>query len=510
MQTVRLDDGLVPDERAQRAHRPHRGAAGRALGRGGHLGPLGQRARAAGARWACRTCSSTWCSRAPSGARATADRAGARGARRLPRRLHRPRPHQLPGARPRRRPAARGRHPHRPGAPAAAARRGPRAWSATWCSRRSTASRTRPTTSCSSCTPRRSGRSTPTGTPSSARAETVGALIGRRPPGLAPARATSAATASSPPPGNVDHEQLLTVLEREGWFEGPSASRRCRRRRAGRRGARRDPARGARHHAGAHRLRDRYRFRYADPRRYALAMLINVFGGGMSSRLFQRVREELGLAYAVYAYHQFYQVGGAAGRVRRHPAGHRGPGGRAPSCEEFARLAARGAPGRRSWPTARQQLKGQIMLSLESPQSRMHRLAGVGAARRPLPPAGRDAGGDRRRERRGRCAAVARGVLRPGAADDRPAGDRRSDTDSRRATSVKEPGHDHRRSEGDQDQREPHRAGAGRRRVAGRRGPHRLRRAGRRARQRLRRRGLRRRRAPRSCRPPTRCGPRPR
>ena len=36
----------------------------------------------------------------------------------------------------------------------------------------------------------------------------------------------------------------------------------------------------------------------ADPRRYAVLVLANVFGGGMSSRLFQRVREELGLASA--------------------------------------------------------------------------------------------------------------------------------------------------------------------------------------------------------------------
>ena len=54
-------------------------------------------------------------------------------------------------------------------------------------------------------------------------------------------------------------------------------------------------------------------FPYRDPRRFALAIITNVFGGGMSSRLFQRIREELGLAYAVYAYQQFYQSAGVAG-----------------------------------------------------------------------------------------------------------------------------------------------------------------------------------------------------
>src|SRR5207253_323879 len=54
-------------------------------------------------------------------------------------------------------------------------------------------------------------------------------------------------------------------------------------------------------------------FPLRDPRRFPLAILTNVFGGGMSSRLFQRVREELGLAYAVYAYKQFFQGSGQLG-----------------------------------------------------------------------------------------------------------------------------------------------------------------------------------------------------
>ncbi len=39
------------------------------------------------------------------------------------------------------------------------------------------------------------------------------------------------------------------------------------------------------------------------PHIYAMALLNNVIGGGMSSRLFQQVREERGLAYSVYSYH---------------------------------------------------------------------------------------------------------------------------------------------------------------------------------------------------------------
>jgi predicted Zn-dependent peptidase len=39
-----------------------------------------------------------------------------------------------------------------------------------------------------------------------------------------------------------------------------------------------------------------------DPRRFALSVLSGALGGGMSSRLFQSVREERGLAYSVYSY----------------------------------------------------------------------------------------------------------------------------------------------------------------------------------------------------------------
>ncbi len=39
---------------------------------------------------------------------------------------------------------------------------------------------------------------------------------------------------------------------------------------------------------------------------YSLMVMNNVFGNGMSSRLFQNIREKLGLAYSIYAYHAAY------------------------------------------------------------------------------------------------------------------------------------------------------------------------------------------------------------
>jgi predicted Zn-dependent peptidase len=54
-------------------------------------------------------------------------------------------------------------------------------------------------------------------------------------------------------------------------------------------------------------------FDHEDPDRYALGVLNQVIGGGMSSRLFQEVREERGLAYAVYSYVSSYVDAGVFG-----------------------------------------------------------------------------------------------------------------------------------------------------------------------------------------------------
>lgn len=50
---------------------------------------------------------------------------------------------------------------------------------------------------------------------------------------------------------------------------------------------------------------------YFDERRHALNIMNNIFGGGMSSRLFQSLREERGLAYSVYSYPASYSDSGA-------------------------------------------------------------------------------------------------------------------------------------------------------------------------------------------------------
>ncbi len=173
--------------------------------------------------------------------------------------------------------------------------------------------------------------------------------------------------------GHVDHEQLLTVLEREGWFDGDGEP--ARPPVAAAPAARGVVTRVERDTAQSHIVLGTDTFPGRDPRRYALAMLTNVLGGGMSSRLFQRVREELGLAYAVYAYQHGYQSSGTLGvyvGTQRATA----QDAEAAIRDELSRLAREGLSAA-ELAAGKQQLKGQLMLSLESPASRMHRLAGT-------------------------------------------------------------------------------------------------------------------------------------
>jgi predicted Zn-dependent peptidase len=119
-----------------------------------------------------------------------------------------------------------------------------------------------------------------------------------------------------------------------------------------------------------------------DERRFALRVLDNVFGGTSSSRLFQEVRERRGLAYAVYSFTSAYRdtgqvglyigtrpdnvaeglavVGAELDRLREEPA----------TPEELER--------------AKENLKGRVVLALESTGARMNRLGAEILAGMPL------------------------------------------------------------------------------------------------------------------------------
>ncbi len=181
--------------------------------------------------------------------------------------------------------------------------------------------------------------------------------------------------------GNVTHEHLLDVLGGAGWGDLP-----------GRDVAplREEPAIGgmpqvrrvARDGAQSHIVLGCSTVPHRDPRRYALMLVDTLFGGGMSSRLFQKVREELGLAYGVYTFQSFHlQTGSHGVYVGTAPETH--DQALAAVMDELQRLVDHGIP-EAELAQGKQQLKGQITLALESPSARMFRAASVELYREPF------------------------------------------------------------------------------------------------------------------------------
>jgi predicted Zn-dependent peptidase len=173
--------------------------------------------------------------------------------------------------------------------------------------------------------------------------------------------------------GNFTHEQLLELLGKQGWFDGDGGRTKGDGAPPVPAAVRGTEARHSKDTAQTHIVFATDTVPYADRRKYALLVLGNVFGGGMSSRLFQRIREELGLAYAIYAFTSFYREMGVAGvYVGTQPK--TAAQAAAAIREEYAKLAREGLAGA-ALAEAKQQTQGQLMLSLESPSARMYRLA---------------------------------------------------------------------------------------------------------------------------------------
>jgi predicted Zn-dependent peptidase len=174
--------------------------------------------------------------------------------------------------------------------------------------------------------------------------------------------------------GNVEHEALLASLERTGWMartEG-DATRLTVPAPVAQAPTQRHVAREG---AQTHIVVGSPTVAHADPRRHAVVLLSALLGGGMSSRLFQRVREELGLAYAVYTFQSFHADVGMHGvYVGTGPETARQALDAINT--ELADVARNGLPVD-ELAMGKSQLKGQLTLSLESVTSRMYRCAGV-------------------------------------------------------------------------------------------------------------------------------------
>ncbi|HEX6845271.1 MAG TPA: pitrilysin family protein, partial [Actinomycetota bacterium] len=110
----------------------------------------------------------------------------------------------------------------------------------------------------------------------------------------------------------------------------------------------------------------------SDPDRFAFWVVNTALGGGMSSRLFQEIREKRGLAYTAYSYHAQYTEAGLfsayAGTTPR----------RAKEVVALMRReiedVATGGLTREEFTRAKGHVNGSTVLSLEDPGSRMSRL----------------------------------------------------------------------------------------------------------------------------------------
>jgi predicted Zn-dependent peptidase len=174
--------------------------------------------------------------------------------------------------------------------------------------------------------------------------------------------------------GNVEHDRLIDVLGETGWLDAAPGDAT----------ALTSPSPVAEQPMSRHMMRDGAQTHivagttavaHGDARRFPILLLSMLLGGGMSSRLFQRVREELGLAYAIYTYQTFHADVGMHG-VYVATAPESAGAALDAIREELRSVVEEGLPADEV-AMGRQQLKGQVTLSLESVSSRMYRAASV-------------------------------------------------------------------------------------------------------------------------------------
>jgi predicted Zn-dependent peptidase len=168
--------------------------------------------------------------------------------------------------------------------------------------------------------------------------------------------------------GSVDHDELVGLVEEAcGVGDGPAAAP--------------EPAGNGASPQSRFHVKQTEQFHLclgapgmarADERRFAGRVLDTIFGGSTSSRLFQEVREKRGLAYSVYSYMSHYVDSGQVGLyVGTRPDNV----GEAMDVigTELRRLVEDGVT-KEELERAKENVKGRMVLSLESPLTRMNRL----------------------------------------------------------------------------------------------------------------------------------------
>ena len=149
----------------------------------------------------------------------------------------------------------------------------------------------------------------------------------------------------------------------------------------------------------------------SDRRRFAASILDAILGGSASSRLFQEIREKRGMAYSVYSFLSEYadtgQIGIYVGTREDNLAG-----ALAIAAEQIADIAG-GGLRESELERAKENLKGRVLLSMESTSTHMNRLGKSLDHRLGDPLARADRGRGRRGRARGGLRARRRCLLAP-------------------------------------------------------------------------------------------------
>ena len=169
--------------------------------------------------------------------------------------------------------------------------------------------------------------------------------------------------------GGLEHSAFLAEVSR--WFSPPGGTP-----------SPLDQAPGAHAPSVRHEVRDLQQLylslgargvAYADPERYPLVVAETLLGGGMSSRLFQRIREEAGLAYSVFSSLDLLRDGGLLA-IHLGVSPDKGREALRLLREEVTRLLDEG-PDADEVEAAKMQLKGAVLMAQESVSSRMYHVA---------------------------------------------------------------------------------------------------------------------------------------
>jgi predicted Zn-dependent peptidase len=167
--------------------------------------------------------------------------------------------------------------------------------------------------------------------------------------------------------GNVDHERLVAVAQHA--FDRLPAAAAVRTEPARYRGG---ELREARDLEQVHIVLGFPGFAFVDPDYYAASVVSTALGGGMSSRLFQEIREKRGLVYSIYSFTHAYSDGGVFGVYAG--TGEDETAELMPVlCDEIRRLVDGLVPAELE--RARAQLKAGLLMSLESTTARCEQQA---------------------------------------------------------------------------------------------------------------------------------------